>query len=73
MSKAFREQLVTEIENCGMSRYAISKATGIPQSQLSLFVNGRGGLALESVDAIFELLGLKLVGPAKRRNPKKGR
>jgi Cro/C1-type HTH DNA-binding domain len=73
MAKAFREQLAAAIENSGMTRYAISKATGIPQSQLSLFVNGRGGLAMESVDAICELLGLKLVGPANRKRAKKGK
>ena len=50
-----------------MTRYAISKATGLPQSQLSRFVHGQEGLSVDSIDRICELLGLRLIGPKKTR------
>lgn len=67
MTKRFQQQLLDAIERSGLSRYAISKATGIPQSQLSRFVHGQEGLSIESINSICELLGLRLVGPAKRK------
>jgi hypothetical protein len=72
MTKQFREQLVDAIERSGMTRYAISKATGLPQSQLSQFVHGHEGLSVESINKLCELLGLRLVGPRKT-SIKKGR
>lgn len=50
-----------------MSRYAISKATGIPQSTLSRFMAGKAGLRLTSLDALAACLKLRVV--ADRRNP----
>ena len=71
MTKKFREQLVDAIERSGMTRYAISKATGLPQSQLSQFVHGHEGLSVESINRLCELLGLRLVGPKKRKTKKR--
>jgi DNA-binding phage protein len=46
----------------GMSRYAISKATGIDQGQLCRFMQGQpGGLSFESVDKVLDALGLEIV------------
>ena len=45
----------------GMSRYSISKALGIAESTMSRFVNGKGGLSMEYVDRLSELLGLHIV------------
>lgn len=72
MGKEFRQQLIDAIEHSGMTRYAISKATGVPQSQLSRFVHGQEGLSVESINRICEVLGLRLVGPAKKSSNKKG-
>ena len=52
------------IEAAGVSRYRISKETGVEQSALSRFVNGTRGLDLSSVDRLAAYLGLELV--AKR-------
>ncbi len=65
MSKAKRATTVTEqlrqaIEASGQSRYAIWKATGIDQAQLSRFMGGECGLSMETLDALCEHLGLEL-------------
>ncbi|HEX8914160.1 MAG TPA: helix-turn-helix transcriptional regulator [Humisphaera sp.] len=45
----------------GVSRYRISRATGVEQSALSRFVNGKAGLDVGSVDKLAAFLGLDLV------------
>ena len=58
------------ITQSGQSRYAIFKATGIDQAQLSRLMQGRTGLSLETLEKLTEYLGLEIVIRAKR---KKGR
>lgn len=53
--------LKAAIKNCGKSRYAIWKATGISQTSLSYFMRGKSTLRLDRVDALAEFLGLELV------------
>lgn len=48
------------VEKCGQSRYAISKATGIPASVLSRFVASGRGLRSENIDKLCAHLGLIL-------------
>jgi DNA-binding Xre family transcriptional regulator len=56
------EQLRRAVEQAPVSRYAISKGTGIDQAVLSKFVRGeRKGLSMETVDALCDYLGLRLV------------
>lgn len=55
------------MENCGQTRYAVSKATGIPESTLSRFVAGGKPLRGKNIDKLSEYLGLVLV-----RKPSKG-
>ncbi len=54
------EQLKKAIDASGQSRYAICKATGIDQAQLSWFMGGECGLSMETVDGLCEYLGLEL-------------
>lgn len=49
------------LESCGESRYAVSKATGIPESTLSRFVAGGKPLRGENIDKLSAYLGLVLV------------
>ena len=56
----FSEQLREAIRQEERSRYRISLETGIPQGQLSRFVNGKGGLSIRSIDRICSLLDLRL-------------
>ena len=56
------------LERCGRSRYAVSKATGIPESTLSRFVAGGKPLRGENIDILADYLGLALtVKPGKTR------
>ena len=62
------DQLRKAVERSGQSRYAISKATGIPASVLSRFVAGGRGLRSENIDRLCEYLGLTLIStPGKAR------
>ena len=69
--QSFSEQLRRAIISCGTTRYEISKATGIPQSELSRFVHAKRGLSLANIDLICDFLEARLVTKPVRK--KKGR
>ena len=54
------------IERSAMSRYAISKATGIDQSQLCRLMDGTGELSVERLETLAEALGLEITVRRKR-------
>jgi plasmid maintenance system antidote protein VapI len=64
------DQLREAIDASGASRYAVAKAIDLDQSTLSRFMAGKAGLALDTLDRLGELLGLKLVATKK---PAKGK
>lgn len=68
--RTFSDQLRAAIESSDMTRYAISKATGIDQSILSRFVNTDAGLSMENVDKICECLGITLTVPKPTKRKK---
>ena len=55
------DQLRRLIEESPMSRYEISKRTGIAQSTLCKLVQGERGVSTDSWDLLGECLGLRLV------------
>jgi transcriptional regulator with XRE-family HTH domain len=55
------DQLRRLIEASPMSRYEISKRTGIAQSTLCKLVQGERGISTESWDLLGECLDLRLV------------
>jgi len=62
------EQLRDAIEKADVSRYELSKATGVSQSTLSKFVlRQRPGLSFDALDRIGLELGLVIV----KKQPKK--
>lgn len=65
------DQLRRAVEGCGQTRYAISKATGVPASVLSRFVAEGRGLRSENLDRLCAYLGLVLT--AKTANTGKAR
>jgi len=65
--KQFTEQLRAALLNADETRYALSKATGITEGNLSRFVHGRAGLSMESIDLICDYLGLALMKTEKAR------
>jgi transcriptional regulator with XRE-family HTH domain len=76
MANTFPDQMRREIKRSGISLYAISKATGIQDSQMYRFMSGERGLSIEGITAICELLGLELVQrkagkPAAKRKQRK--
>lgn len=71
--KPLSEQLRDAIEKADVSRYEISKATGVSQSTLSKFVlRQRPGLSFDAMDRIVEYLGLELVTRHKKKGAKRG-
>ena len=54
------EQLRMAIEASELSRYALWKATGVDQGQLSKFMGGTAGLSLDNLDKLCAVLGLEL-------------
>jgi hypothetical protein len=64
------DQLRRTVEGCGQTRYAISKATGIPASVLSRFVVSGRGLRSENIDRLCAYLGLELTKKTARNTGK---
>lgn len=54
------DQVRQAIETCGMSRYRISKETGIDESTLSRFMSGERGLTMKALDILAEFLELNI-------------
>lgn len=65
------DQVRRAVEECGLSRYRISKTLDIAESTMSRFMTGKGGLSLEVLDALADLLNLNIT-TAKRRTKRKG-
>ncbi len=55
------EQIRRAVDDCGMTRYAISKATGIDNATLSRFASGERGLPMKTLDVLAEFLNLNIV------------
>ena len=55
------DQMRRAVDESGMSRYAICKATVMDQANMSRFMSGETGLTLETADRIAKLLNLELV------------
>jgi predicted transcriptional regulator len=66
MSDSFSDQLRQAVRESKMSRYAISKQTGIAQSTLSKFIGGSRGLSLESVDKLMDALRLEITTSTRK-------
>jgi hypothetical protein len=68
----FSDDLRRAIARSEKSRYAISKESGIAESTLSRFVNGKGGMSVAGIDRICQCIGARLVVEGQPR-PKKGK
>jgi Helix-turn-helix domain len=60
-AKTMTSELRQAVQRSGMSRYAICKAIGLPQSTMSRFMAAKCGLSLATVDRLGALLGLSIV------------
>ena len=57
---AFSDQIRTSIDASAYSRYRICKEAGLPESTMSRFMTGKGGLSMEALDRVAALLGFIL-------------
>jgi DNA-binding phage protein len=55
------ERIQEAIRSGGMSRYAISKATGIDQALLCRFLKGQSSMSFETADKVLDALELEIV------------
>ncbi|MHC4610053.1 MAG: helix-turn-helix domain-containing protein [Planctomycetota bacterium] len=65
------DQIRRAVDGCGMTRYAISKATGIDQATLSRFMSGERGLPMRTLDVLADFLDLSITTSKRRKS--KGR
>ena len=65
------DQIRRAVDGCGLSRYAISKETGIAESTLSRFMSGERGLPTKTLDRLADFLDLNILTGKRRR--RKGR
>lgn len=66
------DQLRQIVKECGQTRYAISKATGIAEPVLCRLVSGERFLSPKALDTLAEYLGLEL-RQVRQPRTKKGR
>jgi transcriptional regulator with XRE-family HTH domain len=55
------DQVRRAVDDSGLSRYAICKALGLAQATMSRFMNGKGLLSMEYLDALADLLDLNII------------
>ena len=65
------DQLREIVENCGITRYRISKETGISEQTLSMLMSGERFISPKNLDILGEYLGLEIRVVIKK--PSKGR
>ena len=66
------DQIRQAVNASGMSRYRIAKELGIAESTLSRFMSRKGGLSMDNLDALSELLGLNLAKKKQAAERTKG-
>jgi len=76
MSKPKRklgDQIRQAVDDSGLSRYAICKATRIDQGGFSHFMAGKAGLTLANLDLVADVIGLGVTLNGKPVGGRKGR
>jgi transcriptional regulator with XRE-family HTH domain len=58
--KLISDQIRQAIDDSGLTRYRISKETGISETALALFYNGQRGLSMKALNALGEFLQLTI-------------
>ena len=62
------DQVRRAVDASGLSRYRIAKEIGMAESTMSRFMSGQGGLSMEYLDRLAELLDLRIqAGPGPRK------
>ena len=61
------DQIRDAIQSADVTRYRIAVETGINEATLSRFMNGTGGMTVETLDKLGEYLGLEIVEKKTKR------
>lgn len=69
----FTDQIRDAIRQCGKTRYAIAKETGIQQSSLCRFAAGTENLSLAACDRLAEAIGMAVVAKQPAAKQSKGK
>jgi plasmid maintenance system antidote protein VapI len=71
-AKLFSDQIRDAVNASELSRYAICQEIDLPQSSMSRFMNGGGGITTDTLDRLAELLGLAVTTKTKRKRKRRG-
>ena len=71
MAMSMSDRVRKAIEGCGMSRYRLSKVTGVSEAMLSRFVRGERNLTLVMLEKLAPSIGVKLVIDKPKRSRSK--
>jgi len=69
--KKLSDEIRDAVNASGTSRYSIAKNLGIAESTMSRFMNGKGGLSMEFIDLLADLLGLHIVVKTAKKQGEK--
>ena len=64
------DQVRQAIDDSGLTRYRIAHETGIDESALAKFYNGKRGFNSDTLDVLGEYLGLRIVRDQKKKRGK---
>ena len=69
-AKRLSDEIRAAVKDSGLTRYRISKLTGIDAAVLCRFVQGQVGLSMDSLDSLADCIGLHVQSehkpPAKK-------
>ena len=66
------DQIRRAVEASGETRYAIAKASGVSQGQLSRLVSGERAMTVDTIERLADYLGLRITIEPKSKPRKKG-
>ena len=58
--KSLSAEIRATVDASGLTRYRIAKELGIAESTMSRFMSGKGGLSMDYLDRLADLLGLHI-------------
>ena len=66
----FSDQIRKLIDDADETRYRIAVETGIDHAVMSRFMTGKGGLSMDSIDALSKYFGWTINADEKKRHKK---